>query len=163
MSSTDGSKAWKGRTMHLLPIDKETACKNLKWYRGDDEAKYKQNLAGGKIPQFGPDDVTYDFNSLGFRCQEFGPRLGNEFRVGFYGCSLMEGYGLPSHKTIPAQFSDILCGRIEKPVDAFNLGKAAASNDRIADIIHGTVPLLKPDQLLQELSTSNLQNLLLQN
>ena len=26
-----------------------------------------------------------------------------------------------------------------------NLGKAAISNDRIADIIHGTVPLLKPD------------------
>jgi len=131
--------------MLLLPIDKEIAGKNLKWYRGDSEEKFKQNISEGKIPRYGPEDVHYKFNSLGYRCQEITPKSDKYFRVGLYGCSLMEGYGLPEKNTIPAQFSDLLCSEIEKPVEDYNFGKAAASNDLIANIVLGTVPVLKPD------------------
>lgn len=131
--------------MLLLPIDKETACKTLKWYRGDNEAKFKQNISEGKIPRYGPEDVHYSFNSLGYRCQEITPKSDKYFRVGLYGCSLMEGYGLPEKNTIPSQFSDLLCSEILRPVECYNFGKAAASNDLIANIIGGTVPVLKPD------------------
>jgi hypothetical protein len=132
--------------MLLLPIDFEVAGKTMKWYRGDSEKRYQQNLADGNEPSYGPNDILYQFNSLGYRAPEIKPKNPrSQFpRICFYGCSLMEGYGLPEDQAIPAKFADAY-GQVYGSSEFYNFGKASASNDDIANIIVDSEPIVQPD------------------
>lgn len=65
----------------------DRANTNRKWSQGDEEYDYDpvDNL-------YGPDDITYNYNAHGFRCDPF---ENNNAEILFMGCSLTEGTGLP--------------------------------------------------------------------
>lgn len=119
-----------------LPDLSELANQRMHWFRGDSEDRFQELVAMGELPPYGKTDVEYRFNSHGFRCPEFDS---HSPKYAFYGCSIMQGYGLPEFVTIPAYVSRA------KDKMAFNLGIAGASNDLIARTILSTVPLLNPE------------------
>lgn len=122
----------------IIPTEEECAGKEVDWYRKDSESTYTDNLEKGEKLPFGPQDIKYKFNSNGYRCPEFdSPK--KKARSCFYGCSMMEGYGLPEELTLPMQFAK------KTDTEAFNLAKASASNDYISRMILQTTPILNPD------------------
>lgn len=124
--------------MLKIPIEKEYVNKQVPWYRKDSEDTYNNHLKNNTVPPFGPRDIRYKFNSNGYRCPEFNtPKT--MARSCFYGCSIMEGYGLPEDLSLPMQFAK------STNTEAFNLAKASASNDYISRLVLQTVPLLNPD------------------
>lgn len=120
-----------------LPDLSHLANQNLQWFRGDSEESYNHNISCNAIPPYGPYDISYRFNSHGFRSPEL-TMSSTLSKVAFYGCSIMLGYGLPVEDTIP-----ILT--VNGNNMAFNLGIAGASNDLIARTVISTVPIIKPD------------------
>lgn len=129
--------------MLLLPIDFELAHKTLEWYRGDSEEKYHENIAAGHQPLYGPGDIAYNFNSLGFRGRDIKPKT-DTIRICFYGCSLVEGYGLPWRHSLPAVFAESI-GSVLGSVEYYNFGKASASNDLISELVVTSQPVAQPD------------------
>ena len=80
--------------------------KDFKWWPCDDENTYDPiNNA------YGPNDITYSFNSNGFRCDNF--NIESDKRILFLGCSHTNGIGLPLEHTWPY----ILLGYINKETD----------------------------------------------
>lgn len=126
-------------SMSTLPELSEQANTITKWFRGDNEEAYNRNVQNGEFIPYGPNDVTYDFNSLGFRCPEFDVPVERP-KMAFYGCSIMQGYGLPEQESIPSVVTDL-----QREYVPYNLGIAGASNDLIARSITSTIPLLNPD------------------
>jgi len=130
-----------------IPVISDCAGKTNAWYRGDQETRYDGTISERKITlPYNKTDITYAWNSMGYRCPEFDVPKTTRPRVCFYGNSCVEGYGLPEQDTLPMQFSkhwDNWLGG-EKP-EIYNLAKAGASNDFISRVIYSTVPILKPD------------------
>lgn len=78
------------------------------WYSSDQEEIYRQTSKDGFTNCYGPNDITYKFNSYGFRCDEFHQH--SEFPVVFLGCSMTEGVGLPIEHT----WAYMLCEKIRQ-------------------------------------------------
>jgi len=119
-----------------LPDLSEYTNYESKWFRGDSEEKYQFNIETGEEVPYGPDDIRYRFNHHGFRAPPFVVAK-HKITEAYYGCSVMQGYGLPVEHTIPYLAHD------ERHVP-FNMGIAGASNDLIARTVMSTVPLFKP-------------------
>lgn len=116
------------------------ANRSLSWFATDTRETYEQNLRDADNHKLIQDngwhlsDIRYDFNSLGFRCDEFVPGTG--FIA--LGCSITVGVGLPLELTWPT----ILASQLAIP--AWNLaigGGAMDTNFRIAEY---WIPQLKP-------------------
>lgn len=79
-------------------------------------------------------EIEYNYNSLGFRDQEFDDRP-----CGIaLGCSLTEGTGLPADKTWPFILGEKIGIKI------WNLGVAGASMDTCFRMLDYFIPILKP-------------------
>lgn len=91
-------------------------------------------------------EITYQFNSCGYRCQEFANR--SRINVISIGCSETFGVGVRQEE----RFSNIFCKGIEEAtgetVSDFNIGIGAKSNDWIARTLDDSLPSLKPDVVL---------------
>ena len=61
------------------------------WFSSDSKENYK--LLNFKKLNYTQDEITYELNSLGYRCDEFSNA--SEFPITFMGCSFTEGIGLP--------------------------------------------------------------------
>jgi hypothetical protein len=109
----------------------------------DSEEAYRKHSGH---PVYNVDDITYDFNSYGYRCPEF--RTDADIRVLSVGCSYVLGLGLPARDI----FHERLCRRIAAAASAticnWNLGAGGASNDLISRLVHLAVPYLAPDLVL---------------
>ena len=95
-----------------------------KWSQGDEEEDYDpvDNL-------YGPDDITYEYNSHGFRCDPF---ENNNAEILFMGCSFTEGTGLP--------LKDLWCTHVHQALypntSYINLGIAGGGVECQAEALH---------------------------
>jgi len=126
----------------MIPFhhQQEFANQNMSWFATDSQQRYEQNLQDvdhRKVIQdnkWHNSDIRYDFNSHGFRCDEFGPESG--FIA--LGCSTTVGVGLPRELT----WSSIVGNQLKIP--AWNLavgGGAMDTNFRLAEY---WIPKLTP-------------------
>ena len=123
---------------------------SVKWFATDTAEAYRKHSGH---PVYNVDDITYDFNSYGYRCAEF--RTDADIRVLSVGCSYVLGLGLPARDI----FHERLCRRIAAAASAticnWNLGVNAASNDFISRLVHLAVPYLAPDLVLVQFTHQN--------
>lgn len=106
----------------------------IRFYRRDSPDKIRNGNP------YTEDQISYKWNSHGFRCNDFveGSRnilcLGDSFTVGL---------GLPVEDTWPMQV-----GKLYDPeVEVYNLGLCAGSYDYALRAIHKTVDVLKPEAI----------------
>lgn len=111
------------------------------WNSSDQENKFKLNLADPatelllkKYQWTEPDCITYQFNSHGFRDQQFDDR-----KCGIaFGCSFTQGVGVAEHHTWPSLLSNRL------GIHVWNLGIGGCALDTIYRISEYYIDLLKP-------------------
>lgn len=137
--------------LHLLsseqmPLtDERLIGARLQWFGVDNEHRNQSN----PHPVFGAVDVSYHFNTKGYRCPEFGMgAFENHLTIVSIGASEVLGTGMPEAQL----FSNVLATHLEeglqRPVIHFNLGMGGASADYISRILASALPVLKPDIVL---------------
>lgn len=112
----------------------------VSWFATDQEHMYDRNLqdpdrrtvleANGWIDR----DITYSFNSHGFRCGEFEPGTG----FVALGCSVTAGVGLQDQHTWPCIIGEKL------GIPAWNLGIGGGAMDTNFRMAEHWIPLLRP-------------------
>jgi hypothetical protein len=126
-----------------LPCHPRWASTKAAWYGMDSPEAYRSH---GGHSDYGPDDIVYDLNSLGFRAPEFDVTA--DMRVLAIGCSFVFGVGLAREHL----FHERLCARLGEETGLsivdLNLGTASSSNDFICHLLQLAVPLLAPDLVL---------------
>ncbi len=93
--------------------------------------------------------VSYRFNSLGFRCEEFDPDARR--RVFVCGCSFTIGEGLAVEEAWPSVFARLYAaahGLDRREVSLMNFSQSGASNDYIARTLLAQVGAERPDLVL---------------
>jgi hypothetical protein len=116
--------------------------KELTWYATDDETNYTKGFLTKKH-KYKKNDVTYKFNSLGFRLPLCNYPVKFDDAYGYptfmvAGCSVTEGVGLPEdqlwHSYLIENF--IKNNDTNRPIAKFNLGKSGSSIDAIVRYIY---------------------------
>jgi hypothetical protein len=117
--------------------------KTYDWIVSDTEERYKENLKKNKnlLVKHGWIDrkITYKFNSLGFRCDEFEQ---NRDCILFLGCSYTFGVGLPLETIWPTLVANKL------KLKCYNLGIGGGSNDTAFRLGYHYIPMLKPKAVI---------------
>jgi hypothetical protein len=110
------------------------------WNGMDSEERFNNHLGDKKSAdrlqrmRWDADSITYKFNSMGFRCDNFDNRP-----CGIaLGCSFTQGVGLPLKATWPSVLSE-LCG-----IHVWNLGVGGASTETVFRIFEYFVTKLTP-------------------
>ena len=110
------------------------------WDTSDNDETYQKNCKNSnafeQLKQFNYLDYTieYQFNSHGFRTQEFGGKLD----VVCFGCSFTMGTGVRNEHTWPIQLSQLT------GLQVANLGHAGSSNDTAYRMARHYLQLLRP-------------------
>lgn len=130
-----------------LPSTRFPRSTELEWFDMDTAEAYRAN-GGHRI--YGPHDIQYRFNALGYRSPEFDQSA--DIRVLAVGCSYVLGVGLPEDALFHHVFAERLRARCDRGVIVWNLGSAGGSNDYIARILQLAVPFLDPDIVLVNLT-----------
>lgn len=102
------------------------------WSGTDNEENFKNN----PNPTYDKDSIIYQYNSHGFRCQEFDLTC-TKPSVLCMGCSFTEGVGVPVNKT--------WAHHIEKNFPnyaVYNLGIGGGSSDTVARVLYNVGNLL---------------------
>jgi hypothetical protein len=124
MNHESHNKKYAGQTLDWLPMDTEELYKfNLK-------NRYNELESNGWIDN----PVTYDFNSDGFRCDEFSQDPG----ILFLGCSFTLGIGVHVEQVWPELVSQQL------NMQCFNLGQGGASADTAFRFCQGWIDKILP-------------------
>jgi len=126
-----------------LPPTGYPAGQQVEWLFGDNPENYRRR---GGHPIYGEKDITYRFNSLGYRCPEFDVEA--ETRIVAIGCSCVLGEALPQEALFHEIFAERLRAESKRKVVLWNLGKCGASNDYISRLLYLAVPRLDPDIVL---------------
>lgn len=95
------------------------------------------------------DGWSYQFNSLGYRGEEYNPEA--KRHIFACGCSYTYGMGIKWHQTFPYVFKERLAAKEQLPLDQVNLlnfAQQAASNDYIARTVISQCSRVAPDLLL---------------
>ena len=109
----------------------------LKWFSTDDSINYIKTSYN--------EDINYNFNSYGYRCEEF---VEAEFKVLTLGCSIAFGNGIPDKSRFGSVFCQLLEKQINKKVFNYNLSWPGVSSDYVARIVTVVVPIIKPNVVL---------------
>lgn len=124
----------------------QLANQTLDWLPMDTQERYEENLQTRRtlLQQFNWIDtpIEYQFNSKGFRCEEFEPLP----CVVFLGCSFTMGIGLPVADTWPSIVAKKL------GLANFNLGIGGGSNDTAFRLGHYWLSHLKPRLVIWQLT-----------
>lgn len=116
---------------------KKIYSKTLKWFPADFEETYDpvDNL-------YGPNDISYTFNSNGFRCDEFD--IPSDCQIVFLGCSITEGVGV----RLEESWSFVLLDKIKKELGVdipyWNLSLSGAGLDSQVRAYYKHYDQLKP-------------------
>ena len=100
--------------------------------------------------------VRYDFNSLGFRCDEFRPAA--KKKIFACGCSYTFGMGLNVEQTWPAQFAahyTTHCNLLPSDVCLMNFSHGNGSNEYIARTLMAQSATSRPDIIIAHFSHLN--------
>jgi hypothetical protein len=125
-----------------LPRTGYPECQEQQWLSDERE----QYLKKGGHPVYGEEDITYRYNSLGYRCPEFDENA--DIRILSVGDSNTFGHGLPQPALYHEHFAEHLRQHLSKSVVNWNLGLRGSSNDYITRILHLALPTLDPDIVL---------------
>lgn len=118
-------------------IDREYAGQTLNWYGSDNAADYKS-----AYNVYSRDDITYQFNSHGFRCDEFEGEY--DLKVLFVGCSKSLGTGVRLEEC----YAHRLVTRLREHglrVPYWNVSAGGKSMSYCTRILYRTLPMLTPD------------------
>jgi hypothetical protein len=113
---------------------KQYANQTLQWLQTDSEESYKKNYNQLKNCNWIDKDITYQFNSLGFRCNEFT----NDPSIMFLGCSFTCGIGLPLENIWPELVAK------EFRMNCANLGIGGGAADTAFRLCLGYIDKIKP-------------------
>lgn len=117
---------------------KNYANLKLPYFNTDSHSTYKKNLATRYdellINNWIDKNFTYQFNSLGFRSEEFT----TDPSIMFLGCSFTSGVGLP----IEYIFPEIVAKNLN--LKCANLGVAGGSSDCAFRLCHGYIDKINP-------------------
>lgn len=110
------------------------------------DSELDQCVGGKHNPAYRLEDIEYRFNAHGYRCHEFSEQ--GDLTLLSIGCSYVFGTGLKQAEVFPEYVaSDIIAARHIKVVH-WNLALPARSNDYIARMLAGALPILCPDIVL---------------
>jgi hypothetical protein len=127
-----------------LPRTTYPAGQEVNWLYETEREKFLQT---GGHPVYGEKDITYRFNSQGYRCSEFD--AGADIRIVAIGCSYVLGQALPQSVLFPELFAERLRSKVApKTVVVWNLSLSGASNDYITRLLNLAVPQLRPHIVL---------------
>jgi len=122
------------------------------WSNSDSSRNYSPENSEGK--NYSVDDVSYRYNSHGFRCDEFTDSA--DVPVLFLGCSFTEGIGLPLQHCWPYFILDRighLPENIGKDIPFFSLALGGSGTDTEADALIQNIDLIKPKYIIYLLSS----------
>jgi len=133
-------------TEHLPYAGSSPTNTELNWYLNDSERRFKTR----PHPWLTAADVTYRFNSRGYRCCEFDVDTSDHrlIKVVSLGASEVFGCGVPEEKTFPSMFCDILQNNHNVSVRNWNLGVPGTSSDFISRTLFSALSVLRPDIVL---------------
>lgn len=99
----------------------------------DEYEKYLKQLEKGgmnirRMSAYKFEDVRYDFNSLGFRSDEFAST--DKTKILYMGCSFTEGFGVNKEDTWGWQFKELYEKKTGESIGYYNLGCSGWSIDR---------------------------------
>lgn len=97
------------------------------WNKLDNAERHKEVLKDPGIATYSEEEVGYQFNSFGFRSEEFENIDG--LKILYTGCSVTEGIGLPVEHTWNRHLNQRISAEIGDDVKMFNIGKAGSSID----------------------------------
>ena len=119
-------------------VYKEFASQTINWVAGDTKEHYDKHLISAKslLEKHGwlTNEVTYTFNSDGFRCKDFT----NDPSIVFLGCSFTLGLGVNAEDSWTSLVAESL------NLQSFNLGQAGGSNDTAFRLGSHWIEKLKP-------------------
>jgi len=133
-----GCDLWQADRVPRSPL--EPGVRFAHWFATDTEASYyaKGNRA------FSVESVGYEFNSLGYRGEEFDREHGGALVV-FVGDSNTLGVGIPRDQVWTSIVTEHLQERWGAAVRQCNLAWNGTGADYAAMIVHQTVDTLRPD------------------
>lgn len=116
------------------------------WMPHDTKENYikKKNL-------YKPEDISYDYNNYGFRCDDFEDYQKHPIRVLFTGCSLTEGIGLPVEHTWAKLFHNKMCEDLGEKIPYWNIGLGGTGTDHMLRYLYHVGDLLQPQVIISYL------------
>lgn len=135
-----------GNKHNLFSLGKipTTVNANIKsqWLDYDSADRYKTH--GNK--DFAPDSVSYDFNSLGYRCDEFSAK--NTGQTIFIGCSVTMGEAVPVNSCWAHLVHTYLQAKDTSQDTYINLAYPGSSWDYVARTLLQVIPILRPKRVM---------------
>jgi hypothetical protein len=119
-----------------------------KWLSTDNIENYKS--LNFKKNNYTQDEILYEFNSTGYRCDEFSTI--SEFPVIFMGCSFTEGIGLPLNEIWSYYLHNKIVEVTNKTIPFWSLAKNATSIDYVARCFYEQSTQLKPKYIFHLMS-----------
>lgn len=122
-------------------VPKISWCINKKdiWFTMDSKENYNKN----PHPYYNENSIIYDFNSFGYRCNEFD--LNNDVdKILTIGCSISLGVGIPKNETYSEIITKNLSNIYNKKIHNYNLSYSGVGSDYISRVLYQTIDVLKP-------------------
>lgn len=126
----------------------ERANTSTQWLPSD---TYSQYCTVKDKVQYGPNDISYNFNNKGYRCDDFESWEKHPYRIVFTGCSFTEGIGLPLEHTWAYIFHKKVCEELKMYIPFWNISKGGAGLDLILRALYTDCDLLKPQVIISYL------------
>src|SRR5579871_6877658 len=113
--------------------------RSYQWLHSDSEANYIER--GNK--EFSPESISYEFNSMGYRSDEF-EEFGLAPALMFVGCSNTLGIGVPWDALWTTLVTQHFRRAWNMPIRQYNLAWSATGADHVAMMVHQCIDILKP-------------------
>lgn len=113
-----------------------------KWLTDDERLTYKPT---GNL--YGPEDIDYDINSEGYRCDELVPSPADSYRILFVGCSCAYGVGLPLAQTFGYRVVERMRNTGHK-VPYWNISHPGSSIEYSVRALYQFLPRLRPNAVI---------------
>lgn len=110
------------------------ANQTVSWLSPDVSERYTPILRNGQKNRFGPNDISYRFNELGFRCDSFD--LPSEIPIVYLGCSNTQGIGLPIESTWAHLLTEKIRQHTNKQIPFWSLAQGGKGLDNQINLLY---------------------------
>lgn len=121
-----------------------------KWISSDTEEEYIRAIKDKDIP-YGPNDVEYNYNNFGFRCDNFESWNHHPYRILYAGCSMTEGIGLPLQDVWAKQMHQMICQNLNCNIPYWNIATAGSGIDQMIRYLYNLKDIIKPQIIISYL------------